>query len=174
MEDKKAYEAFRVRQFSGPHPARQTPANPPDDSDETAKLTDATALLGTPIGIAAADPLRANLVPDHDRVILHFDVDCFYAQGNLSCQQAAGACRQPPHCSSTSTCGSIRDSKQPELVCAAVQSTELCTRGTVALYVRGAVEECRNPSLRGQPLAVTQKYLVVTANYPARAAGVTK
>lgn len=37
-----------------------------------------------------------------------------------------------------------------------------------------AVEECRNPALRGQPLAVTQKYLVVTANYPARAAGVTK
>lgn len=40
--------------------------------------------------------------------------------------------------------------------------------------VSAAVEECRNPALRGQPLAVTQKYLVVTANYPARAAGVTK
>ena len=36
------------------------------------------------------------------------------------------------------------------------------------------VEECRNPALRGKPLAVTQKYLVVTANYPAREAGVTK
>jgi hypothetical protein len=36
------------------------------------------------------------------------------------------------------------------------------------------VEEVRNPSLRGKPLAVTQKYLVVTANYEARAAGVTK
>jgi nucleotidyltransferase/DNA polymerase involved in DNA repair len=44
----------------------------------------------------------------------------------------------------------------------------------VACRVCTAVEECRNPSLRGQPLAVTQKYLVVTANYPARAAGVTK
>jgi hypothetical protein len=21
------------------------------------------------------------LVPDHDRIIVHFDVDCFYAQG---------------------------------------------------------------------------------------------
>jgi nucleotidyltransferase/DNA polymerase involved in DNA repair len=36
------------------------------------------------------------------------------------------------------------------------------------------VEEVRNPALRGKPLAVTQKYLVVTANYEARAAGVTK
>lgn len=36
------------------------------------------------------------------------------------------------------------------------------------------VEEVNNPSLRGKPLAVTQKYLVVTANGVARAAGVTK
>jgi presenilin-like A22 family membrane protease len=36
------------------------------------------------------------------------------------------------------------------------------------------VEEVRNPSLHGRSLAVTQKYLVVTANYEARAAGVTK
>lgn len=42
-----------------------------------------------------------------------------------------------------------------------------------AVHLR-AVEECRNPSLRDTPLAVTQKYLVVTANYAARAAGVTK
>lgn len=36
------------------------------------------------------------------------------------------------------------------------------------------VEELRDPSLRGRPLAVTQKYLVVTCNYAARARGVTK
>lgn len=36
------------------------------------------------------------------------------------------------------------------------------------------VEEVREPSLAGRPLAVTQKYLVVTCNYPARARGVTK
>lgn len=36
------------------------------------------------------------------------------------------------------------------------------------------VEELREPSLRGRPLAVTQKYLVVTCNYAARARGVTK
>ena len=36
------------------------------------------------------------------------------------------------------------------------------------------VEELRDPSLRTRPLGITQKYLVVTCNYPARAAGVTK
>jgi len=36
------------------------------------------------------------------------------------------------------------------------------------------VEELRDPSLPGRPLAVTQKYLVVTCNYAARARGVTK
>jgi nucleotidyltransferase/DNA polymerase involved in DNA repair len=35
-------------------------------------------------------------------------------------------------------------------------------------------EELRNPELAGRPLGVTQKYLIVTCNYPARAAGVTK
>eukprot|EP01047_Picozoa_sp_COSAG01_P029828 COSAG01_NODE_2060_length_8520_cov_4.178839_10_plen_55_part_00 len=30
------------------------------------------------------------------------------------------------------------------------------------------------PSLRQQPLGITQKYLVVTCNYPARAFGVGK
>ncbi|EKX53194.1 hypothetical protein GUITHDRAFT_51641, partial [Guillardia theta CCMP2712] len=51
-----------------------------------------------------------------DRVILHFDADCFYAQ----------------------------------------------------------VEELRDPKLREVPLGITQKFLVVTCNYPARRAGVTK
>ncbi|KAL4854768.1 DNA polymerase iota [Chlorella vulgaris] len=36
------------------------------------------------------------------------------------------------------------------------------------------VEEVRDPSLRGRPVGVTQKYLVVTCNYAARAGGVTK
>jgi nucleotidyltransferase/DNA polymerase involved in DNA repair len=31
-------------------------------------------------------------------------------------------------------------------------------------------EELRNPRLVGRPLAVTQKYLIVTCNYPARCA----
>ena len=32
----------------------------------------------------------------------------------------------------------------------------------------------RDPSLRDKPLGITQKYLLATSNYPARAAGVTK
>ncbi|KAL4422612.1 hypothetical protein ABPG75_008809 [Micractinium tetrahymenae] len=36
------------------------------------------------------------------------------------------------------------------------------------------VEELRNPALRGRPLGVTQKYLIVTCNYAAREQGVTK
>ncbi|KIZ00971.1 DNA polymerase iota subunit [Monoraphidium neglectum] len=35
-------------------------------------------------------------------------------------------------------------------------------------------EELRNPQLAGKPIGVTQKYLIVTCNYPARAAGVGK
>ena len=54
--------------------------------------------------------------PDSTRVVLHLDVDAFYAQ----------------------------------------------------------VEEVREPSLRDRPVGITQKYLVVTCNYPARRSGVTK
>ncbi|KAK9904793.1 hypothetical protein WJX75_002708 [Coccomyxa subellipsoidea] len=36
------------------------------------------------------------------------------------------------------------------------------------------VEEKRDPRLKDVPMAVTQKYLIVTANYPARRLGVTK
>jgi DNA polymerase iota len=60
--------------------------------------------------------LDGDTAPDHSRAIIHFDVDCFYAQA----------------------------------------------------------EEVRNPSLRGRPLGVTQKYLIVTCNYEARRRGVTK
>ncbi|KAK9867449.1 hypothetical protein WJX84_000515 [Apatococcus fuscideae] len=36
------------------------------------------------------------------------------------------------------------------------------------------VEELRRPGLANRPMGVTQKYLIVTCNYPARAAGVRK
>lgn len=36
------------------------------------------------------------------------------------------------------------------------------------------MEEIRNPSLKGKPLGVTQKYIIVTSNYAARSRGVTK
>ena len=36
------------------------------------------------------------------------------------------------------------------------------------------VEELRDPRLVDRPMAVTQKYLIVTCNYPARSAGLSK
>lgn len=82
MDDKKAFEDFRVWQFSGPHPALQAAA---------AGLADHAALASTANGGtgqataaangAASDPLNINLVSDHQHVVVHFDVDCFYAQG---------------------------------------------------------------------------------------------
>ncbi|CAM9856738.1 unnamed protein product, partial [Scytosiphon promiscuus] len=56
------------------------------------------------------------LKPNHDRCIVHLDIDCFYAQ----------------------------------------------------------VEEVLNPSLRGKPIGIRQKYLLVTCNYTARSLGVRK
>eukprot|EP00743_Colponemidia_sp_Colp-15_P011344 GILK01012642.1.p1 GENE.GILK01012642.1~~GILK01012642.1.p1 ORF type:complete len:564 (-),score=89.55 GILK01012642.1:49-1740(-) len=41
-------------------------------------------------------------------------------------------------------------------------------------YFYVQVEEVRQPALKGKPVGVTQKYLVVTCNYEARAYGVTK
>ena len=92
MRNQQELQAFRVRQFAGLHPG----------------------LLAA--GAAAGGPQDQAFPADTERVVLHFDVDCFYAQ----------------------------------------------------------TEELRDPSLRERPMAVSQKYLVVTANYPARQHGVTK
>ncbi|XP_068617001.1 DNA polymerase iota [Brachionichthys hirsutus] len=73
-----------------------------------------------PSSLASASGPRvdrtAEPIPAAHRVILHFDLDCFYAQ----------------------------------------------------------VEMIRNPALRGVPLGIQQKYIVVTCNYVARDQGVTK
>lgn len=47
-----------------------------------------------------------------------------------------------------------------------------CRRHERSFYAQ--VETLLDPSLRGKPVGVQQKYLVVTANYEARAAGVGK
>jgi hypothetical protein len=176
MEDKRAYEAFRVRQFAGPHPALQLPSNPPGVADEAATLNDSAALSGAQVGTAAADPRSVSLVPDHDRVILHFDVDCFYAQGEVHRQHLAAACSFHPMLQQHQHRWPwwLQKCTQPWSGICGSAAAGACMRRPVLVHVCFAVEECRNPSLRGQPLAVTQKYLVVTANYPARAAGVTK
>lgn len=38
----------------------------------------------------------------------------------------------------------------------------------------GQVEEVLDPSLRGKPIGIKQKYLLVTCNYVARSLGVRK
>eukprot|EP00884_Botryococcus_braunii_P008015 jgi/Botrbrau1/17214/Bobra.0620s0004.1 len=89
--EKAALEDFRRRQFAQPHPALSC-------------------------GFPRNSSVQSSFEADKERVVLHFDVDAFYAQ----------------------------------------------------------CEEVRQPSLRSRPMGVTQKYLIVTCNYPARAVGVTK
>ena len=48
----------------------------------------------------------------------------------------------------------------------------LCRRCRDCFYAQ--CEMVKEPSLRGRPMGVTQKYLVVTCNYPARGRGVGK
>jgi hypothetical protein len=87
MDDKKAREAFRVQQFGSPHPALQVAAAAEASLASAEKVqpsaTAAAAVAAAAGSVDAADPLHINLVPDHERVIIHFDVDCFYAQGDL-------------------------------------------------------------------------------------------
>mmetsp|Transcript_8277 Transcript_8277/g.14930 ORF Transcript_8277/g.14930 Transcript_8277/m.14930 type:complete len:481 (-) Transcript_8277:439-1881(-) len=102
MNDRKELEAFRVSQHSLPLAQQQR------------MFQNRTGVNGASAG--ARPTALAAPTPDVDRVILHFDVDAFYAQ----------------------------------------------------------TEEVRDPGLRERPLGITQKYLVVTSNYPARRCGVTK
>jgi hypothetical protein len=84
MDDKKALEAFRVMQFSGPHPAAAAFAEPP-------ALPANLPGIGIP-GIGSSnmhdgDPHAPDMVPTYDRIVVHFDVDCFYAQVVAQLQQ---------------------------------------------------------------------------------------
>jgi hypothetical protein len=84
MDDKKAREAFRVQQFGSPHPALLV-ATAPEASLAAAEAMQPSAAAAAAGSADAGDPLNINLVPDHERVIIHLDVDCFYAQGDLGC-----------------------------------------------------------------------------------------
>jgi hypothetical protein len=59
MDEKSAHEAYRVRQYASPHPAIEA--------------------LNSICGPAGGLEL-VGTEPDKDRVIVHFDVDAFYAQ----------------------------------------------------------------------------------------------
>jgi len=97
---------FRRRQFAEPNPALQRVGG-------VATSTTATATADAAAAAAVFPPDKLQRL---DSVVLHFDLDCFYAQ----------------------------------------------------------VEELLDPSLANRPVAVTQKYLVVTCNYIARQSRVTK
>lgn len=70
---KKQREAFRVAQHAGPHPALSAAAGA-----AASKAQGVTASGSQAAAFAAGSD--AQLVPDTQRVILHFDVDSFYAQ----------------------------------------------------------------------------------------------
>lgn len=99
MEHKKAVEAFRVRQFAGPHPA----------------LSAGASASAQPAG---ADPLGVQLVPDHERVIIHFDVDCFYAQGAPSSSVAQQTHMRAPKGTPLTCCASACSGGVPKPVAA--------------------------------------------------------
>lgn len=97
MDDKKNYEAYRVRQFSGLHPALQVAASEATASPSpSAQPAAARAPQQDAVGVsqhtsnpltgledtngAAADPLGVQMAADQHRVIVHFDVDAFYSQ----------------------------------------------------------------------------------------------
>lgn len=261
MSDKQAYEAFRVRKFAGPPVGHQAGVH-----DSVARHE-----------VDAGEPCVSSLQPDQERVIVHFDVDAFYAQ--VCCVTHAvlaplqqdlnsmtgsilmltvGVSRQPHQqcklCVAPDRLGSKQDpllwtvvtwhtvlqmqygsgsahvcfcsnalspdSGTPSLLAEAPyvlstsgalhsqavhQSSTSCppithsrwnnnhhmwTNHLKACYSSTTtssllpttlltdnllqVEEVRNPALRQLPLGVTQKYLIVTCNYVARANGVTK
>lgn len=89
--------------------------NSEDEMDEDEVEWKSSFVDTVPLSPAAASGVILSKAPAH-RVILHFDLDCFYAQ----------------------------------------------------------VEMIRNPALRGVPLGIQQKYIIVTCNYVAREQGVTK
>lgn len=62
--DKRAREAYRVQQFGAPHPATVV------QQHHQHQLR-----LGASVAAADAAP-----PPDHTRVLVHLDADCFYAQ----------------------------------------------------------------------------------------------
>lgn len=80
MDDKALHEEFRHRQHALPHPAKGL----------TSDLQD-------------VDSIRID--PDRDRAILHFDVDCFYAQARLSA---------PAHPSTTPPRSPVHNNSPPQ------------------------------------------------------------
>jgi hypothetical protein len=75
-DEQRAREAFRVAQFGGAHPAWGAAAAA-EAKDDHAKSGNSHACTAYTLSSSIAEPTVA---PDATRVIVHVDVDCFYAQ----------------------------------------------------------------------------------------------
>jgi len=149
---KQAHEAFRVGKFahtipySSHHDFERGGADEGSASSQQAdELDEDDAEVGS---------------PDAARVILHFDagIPMPEPKANFACSQRVPA-SMPSACVARRRC-----SRRP--------STHYSHSAADCFYAQ--VEELRDPSLREKPLGISQKYLVVTCNYVARKAGVTK
>jgi DNA polymerase iota len=78
MEEKKAAEEFRLRQYGGPPPSN----NLPFENSSKILPTQVHPLQGFSIPAPLNHPPQSQPQPPPDsaRIILHFDADCFYAQ----------------------------------------------------------------------------------------------
>ena len=158
-DSQRELEAFRARQYSGPHPAMQNAAAAASAASAAAVAGEAAAAV--PPGANGA-PSGGAIAPDTARIIIHFDADQFYAQVEEVSDQGAVSRMQPPPSNLPSRLTHLPALLGPH-------------RSRLPLPPsRPALPQVRDSSLRGRPVGVTQKYLVVTCNQAARAQGVTK
>lgn len=97
--------------------------------------------------------------PDEGRVVIHFDVRKHIRQ--WPAQREANVLLH-------------KSSRLIDLVNVPHRGISCSAPGLQLDAFYAQVEEVQDPSLRERPLGVTQKYLIVTSNYPARRRGVTK
>ena len=138
------YEAFRVEKFG--QPVERATA----EDDGMGGSRNDSSQDGDEGDHPGADD-EGDLTADCSRVILHFDAG---ESGGCVCLGRLLRVRLCPV--------SRLFAPSPSSPCAPVD----------CFYAQ--VEELRDPSLRTKPLGISQKYLVVTCNYPARQGGVTK
>lgn len=97
--------------------------------------------------VATAEQQADSVAPDTGRVIILFDVDSFYCQVE-EVSQCVGMCSHAMH---------------------AVPAVCYAPRHVPPHLMRCL--QLRNPALRGRPLGVTQKYLIVSDMHAARGKG---
>ena len=78
-EAQRQLEAFRVRQYGGPHPAVAAQQQQQQQA-EGVEVAAAPGGVAPPAAAQRAAPPSEHIEPDTGRCVLHFDIDCFYAQ----------------------------------------------------------------------------------------------